>query len=108
MKARSVVFPQLQKPPTMFGLPMKMMGVNFVVTVLFNLGSVAFGAIAISFVGAGMVFVIGLALIYRASRNDHHVETIWWSAFRFWGVSTRRRWLLAGATAPRCSRDGRS
>lgn len=107
MKARSVVFPQLQRPPTLFGLPVKMMTANFIATVLFNIGSVVVGAIAISFVGAGMVFLIGLALIYRASRNDHHVESIASTTFRFWGVSTHRRWLLAGAPAPR-SRDGRS
>ena len=107
MKARSVVFPQLQRPPTVFGLPMKMVGINFVMAMMFYIIALVTGVIAISFAGAGTLFLIGLALIYRGSRNDHHVETIFTTAFRFWGLSTRRRWLLAGAPAPR-SRDGRS
>lgn len=107
MKARSVVFPQLQRPTTMFGLPITMVIVNFIVAMTFYIVALLTGAFAISFAGAGTLFLIGLALIYRGSRNDHHVETIFTTAFRFWGLSTRRRWLLAGAPAPR-SRDGRS
>lgn len=96
MKARSVVFQHLQRPTTIFGLPPKMMAINMAVAFLANLFMLLVGAVALSFITSGLLFVIGLAFIYRLSRNDHHIENVALGSLRFWGLGGARRWLLAG------------
>lgn len=112
MKARSVVFTHIQHPGTTFGLPPMLfllsVGAAMVVLVaLFLVGIFVLpGAMAFSFIGFAIVLVAGLAQAYRLGRTDRHVESVYFTAARFWG-SSPRRWLLAGS-APVTPRGGRS
>ena len=100
MKARSVVFQHLQKPTTIFGLPPKMMAINMTVAFLGNAFMLLVGAVALSFITSGLLFITGLAFIYRLSRSDHHIEIVALGSLRFWGLGGARRWLLAGGGEP--------
>jgi type IV secretory pathway VirB3-like protein len=107
MKARSVVFTHIQHPDSIFGLPPKMVVISISFAMAVFVLTILFGAVAISMIAFAITLVAGLALSYRLGRTDRHVESLFLTGVRFWGVSPRR-WLLAGAAPDLRPRGGRS
>lgn len=106
MKARSVVFTNIQWPTTVFGMPPKLVALTLGVGVVVYVVMFVIGWVALSFIGFGLVTMVGLYLSFRAGRTDRHIESVVPRTIAFWGIAPRR-WLLAGARPVR-SRGGRT
>jgi len=107
MKARSVVFTQVQWPFTMFGLPPALMFLAVGPAVIVYGLAILLGGIAVSMIAFALVLAVGLAAAYRLVRRDRHIDSVALAVVGFWGISPRR-WLLAGAFPAARSRGTRS
>jgi hypothetical protein len=106
MKARSVIFTHQQAPMTIFGIPPLMAGLSMVAGVIMYLVTLLLGLLPISLITGAIVAIVGLFKAYRLGRRDKHVESVFLTAFAFWGFSSHRG-LLTGA-CPQRSHGGRS
>lgn len=107
MKARSVVLTHIQRPATFGGLPPMMMGFVGAAALFAYSVCVIFRITAIMIPASVVVAAIAYGVAYFVAKRDHHFESVYQNALRFWRTSPCRH-LLAGAPPLRCSGRGRS
>lgn len=96
MKATSLVFPNVQKPLTVFGLPPKMMGLAALPAPLIYLACIILGWQPLALPGMLAGFAAGIVFVLGKVRADPHYENLILHARPRWRRRTVRR-LLAGA-----------
>ncbi len=107
MKASSIIFDSVQRPGTFFGLPPRLSALAAGCAMAAFMTLVKTGAPASLAMAALFVTLpAGLVWCWRLRQLDHHLETLYPAARRFWrGKRAKQaRTLLAGAPPPRLVR----
>lgn len=96
MKARSLVFVNLQKPMTIFGLPPKLMALVVGAVAVFDALLIIVGLGSVSFILSLLLLSVGVVIVYRIGKRDYHCETSLIVPNRFWSGRKSERELVTG------------
>ena len=84
MKPKSFVLPQLQKPLTIFGIPVQLLMLTIAIAALGFLFCIFKKFVGISFIVFLAIFVSGILLSYKLAKKDCHVITVFLTTLAFW------------------------
>ena len=96
MKASAIIYPNLQKPLTVFGIAPRLLCVALLASVVPIIVALMLGLAALSFIIMLVSLAVGVAWAWRKTAQDHHADSVFLESLSFWGRASARH-LMAGS-----------